>query len=240
MHGSFPIDTIPDVGLNTQNEGLNFEEIYSLGDVNGDKFNDLFAQAGNFGYSNIKLWVGGRNMPYTSGDQANKTWFGTSNGFGRILSNIGDVDGDGVNDIAIGQVLYGMQPDPNSTCNKGRIFIFKGDTNVIGDTGTVSVKDIDNIPGNYYLYEPFPNPFNPSIHLEFRIADYGTVIMKIYDSLGREITTLMNEEKYPGNYEVKFDASKNKLSSGVYFVNLRILKGGKEVFSKSKKITLLK
>ena len=76
--------------------------------------------------------------------------------------------------------------------------------------------------------------------MEFRTSEFGEVVLKIYDVAGREIATLMNEEKYPGKYEVKFDASKYKLGSGVYFINLKVIKGGKEIYIKSKKITLLK
>jgi len=239
LHGSFPIDTIPDVGLNTQNEGLNFAQIYSLGDVNGARYNDFFAQARNFGYRNIKLWVGGRNMPLTLDDVANRTWFGTSDGFGRTLSNVGDVDGDGVNDIAIGQIPFSYD-SIYKYCNKSRIYILKGDTNVIGDTGTVGVIDKDNILKDYYLYEPYPNPFNPSTVISWQSVVSSFVTINVFDILGRKIITLLNEEETAGQHKLEFNASKYKLSSGVYLINLKIMKGGKEIFTKSKKITLLK
>ena len=217
LHGSFPIDTIPDVGLNTQNEGLG--EIISLGDVNGDGYNDFFSKTNIFGYANIKLWVGGRDMPYTSDDQANKTWFGTSDGFGRILSKVGDVDGDGVNDIAIGKILYGAQP--TTFCNKGWIYIFKGDTSVIGDTGSVDVNDKKIIPMDYNLYDPYPNPFNPSTVIGYRLSVLSHIKITVYDLLGDEVAILVNGEKPAGKYEIEFDASKYKLSSGVYFYKLK-------------------
>ena len=65
----------------------------------------------------------------------------------------------------------------------------------------------------------YPNPFNPSTIIEYQIADPGLVTLKIYDVLGNEIATLVNEVKMPGNYHVGFDGS--KLSSGVYFYQLR-------------------
>jgi len=158
LHGSFPIDTIPDAGLNTQNLGLG--RTVSLGDVNGDGYNDFFGK--DFAaYPNVKLWVGGREMPYTSDDQANKTWFGTSGGFGRVIATVGDVDGDSVNDIAICEIPYGNPTD----CKISLVYIFRGDTSVMGDTGTVTVNEIDLMPKSYYLYDPYPNPFNPSTNL---------------------------------------------------------------------------
>jgi hypothetical protein len=233
LHGSFPIDTIPDVGLNTQNLGLG--HTVSLGDVNGDGYNDFFGKDGA-SYPNVKLWVGGRNMPYTSDDQANKTWFGTSGGFGRVISNVGDVDGDSVNDIAICEIPYGAPAD----CKPGLVYIFRGDTSVIGDTGTVSINDNDIIPIDYQFIDPYPNPFNPSTNLSFFIGQRSFISLKVYDMLGKEVANLLNEEKPSGKFELEFNADDYNLSSGIYLVNFRIMKGGAEVFYESKKIILLK
>ena len=233
LHGSFPIDTIPDVGLNTQNLGLG--RTISLGDVNGDGYNDFFGK--DFAaYPNVKLWVGGREMPYTSDDQANKTWFGTSGGFGRVISAVGDVDGDGVNDMAICEIPYGIPVD----CKPGLVYIFRGDTSVIGDTGTVSTNEENIIPYDYQFIDPYPNPFNPSANLSFVICHQSFISLKVYDMLGKEVTTLLNEEKPSGKYEVDFNADDYNLSSGIYLVKLSIMKGGEQVFNESKKIILLK
>lgn len=233
LHGSLPIDTIPDVGLNTQNVPLRLEETFSLGDVNGDGYNDFFSKDAGF-YPNVKLWVGGREMPYTSDDQANKTWVGTSSGFGWIIAAVGDIDGDCINDILIGERPY------LSECDIGRVYIFKGDTNVIGDTGIAGVNDKGIITTDYYLYEPYPNPFNSVTNFRFRISDFGLVTLKIYDVLGREITTLINEEKKAGKYQIEFDAANYGLSSGIYFIKLEVYRSNSLQFSSSKKITLLK
>ena len=73
-------------------------------------------------------------------------------------------------------------------------------------------------PQDFLLMRNFPNPFNPMTNIGFRIANFGLVRLKIYDILGNEITTLVNEEKPAGTYEVKFDAS--DLASGMYFARL--------------------
>lgn len=76
----------------------------------------------------------------------------------------------------------------------------------------------ERIPTGYQLFQNYPNPFNPTTNFEFQIADFGFVNLKIYDVLGREVVTLINEERAPGIYSVSFNAS--SLSSGVYFYKI--------------------
>ncbi len=89
----------------------------------------------------------------------------------------------------------------------------------------VSVREIgeEAIPKNFELYQNYPNPFNPNTTIKYEIPgqahnDNTNVTLKIYDILGREVATLVNEQQTPGNYEVKFNAE--KLNSGVYFYRL--------------------
>lgn len=74
------------------------------------------------------------------------------------------------------------------------------------------------IPSDYTLGQNYPNPFNPSTKINFAIPTTGLVTMKIYDVLGKEVASLLNETKVAGNYTVDFDGS--KLSSGVYFYRI--------------------
>jgi len=96
------------------------------------------------------------------------------------------------------------------------------------------------IPLNYFLSQNYPNPFNPTTVIDYQLPIVGYVTLKVYDILGREIT-LVNEEKIPGNYEVKFDGS--NLSSGVYFYRLQAgdpsLRSG-QGFTETKKLILMK
>jgi hypothetical protein len=75
------------------------------------------------------------------------------------------------------------------------------------------------IPNYYFLEQNYPNPFNPVTNIKFGIPETGNVRLVVFDILGREVTTLMNEHKNPGTYEVKFDAS--QLASGIYFYSLQ-------------------
>ncbi|MCX6174475.1 MAG: T9SS type A sorting domain-containing protein [Ignavibacteriales bacterium] len=94
------------------------------------------------------------------------------------------------------------------------------------------------IPNSFMLYQNYPNPFNPSTTIKYSIPHIGTghvvpAQLKVYDVLGREVAILVNEEKSPGNYEVKFDGT--NISSGVYFYTLSA-----NGFFQSKKMLLMK
>jgi hypothetical protein len=73
-------------------------------------------------------------------------------------------------------------------------------------------------PEEFSLEQNYPNPFNPSTSIQYRVSNTSNVSMKVYDVLGNEVATLVNEEKPAGSYEVKFDAA--GLSSGIYFYKL--------------------
>ena len=72
---------------------------------------------------------------------------------------------------------------------------------------------------HFDLKQNYPNPFNPSTTIKYQIPLSGNVTLKVYDILGKEVTTLVNERKLPGSYEVKFNAT--DLSSGIYFYKLQ-------------------
>jgi hypothetical protein len=97
---------------------------------------------------------------------------------------------------------------------------------------TVGIKDF-SIPRNFILAQNYPNPFNPSTKIKYQIPELSFVTIRVYDVLGIEIATLVNEEKPVGNYEVVFNA--NNLSSGIYIYQL---KSGN--FVETKKMILLK
>lgn len=90
-----------------------------------------------------------------------------------------------------------------------------------------------SVPESYQLKQNYPNPFNPTTNIEFTLLNSGFVSLKVYDVLGREVLTLLNEERPAGNYKATFDA--NNLPSGTYFYTL---KSGE--FSQTKKMLLTK
>ena len=92
-------------------------------------------------------------------------------------------------------------------------------TNGGGEGFPLNVLQISNeTPGLFTLEQNYPNPFNPSTYLEFSISKREFVNLKVYDLLGSEVTTLINEFKNAGRYTLKFDGS--NLASGIYFYSI--------------------
>jgi len=142
----------------------------------------------------------------------NFTWAKTvlaNNFYGGTALTVIDFDGDNDLDIIAG------------ASNLGELYWFENQlvSNVIEN------KD-NSIPKQFHLFQNFPNPFNPSAKIKFTIPSNvilsgakNLVLLKVYDVLGNEITTLVNEEKPAGSYEVEFNAS--SLASGLYFYTLQ-------------------
>jgi hypothetical protein len=103
----------------------------------------------------------------------------------------------------------------------------------------VDVDEQQDSPLTFYLSQNYPNPFNPTTKIKFQIPLLGGdkrggfVTLKVYDVLGNEVTTLVNEEKQPGVYEVEFDGS--KMASGVYYYRIK-----SDSFIETKKMILMK
>ena len=95
------------------------------------------------------------------------------------------------------------------------------------------VKNDPKIINSFYLSQNFPNPFNPITTIRYQLSVAGEVTLKLYDVLGNEIATLVNEEKSSGEYELTFYAG--NLPSGIYFYQLKI-----GSFVQTKKMILMK
>jgi hypothetical protein len=93
---------------------------------------------------------------------------------------------------------------------------------VLVQSGGFMITDVENsvanFPEEYFLSQNYPNPFNPSTKIEYRVSQASFVQLKVYDILGNEVATLVNEEKNRGVYSINFDAS--QLASGIYFYSL--------------------
>jgi len=106
-------------------------------------------------------------------------------------------------------------------------------------TRIVGVKEYtESIPSQFSLDQNYPNPFNPSTSIRFSLRTSGTVTLKVYNLLGEEVATLVNEKMDIGNYESTLNAT--QLASGVYFYRLNIVSNNGSKFSESKKMLLLK
>jgi hypothetical protein len=90
---------------------------------------------------------------------------------------------------------------------------------LIGETTLVSVEDQDNSSMQFSLLQNFPNPFNPLTTINWQLASGSNTTLKVFDILGRDVSTLVNEYREAGNYMTEFNAT--NLPSGVYFYQLK-------------------
>ncbi|TDJ55980.1 MAG: choice-of-anchor D domain-containing protein [Ignavibacteria bacterium] len=168
-----------------------------------------------------------------TGDQ-NGTFYCVSGKDGSLIFN-NNFPGDRISSVNVMPSVDGNYSfELLAGSKEGKVVCFSGGV----DTVSTGIVNEELIPDNFVLYQNYPNPFNPSTKIKFSIPSVETghapsVQLIVYDILGNEVTTLVNEEKPQGIYEVEFDAS--MYSSGVYFYQLR--SGG---FIDVKKMILLK
>ncbi len=163
------------------------------------------------GGSNLLIEICFNNSSYTTNSMVYAT-----NAANCLIHKYQDLPTSGGCDFSTGS-LY--SPRPNIGFNIDY-------PNSIGNPITLEPKD-------YQLYQNFPNPFNPSTKIKFDIPKQANVVIKVYDILGKEIKTLLNENKSPGSYIIDFNAS--GFTSGVYFY--RITAGN---YTDTKKMIVLK
>ncbi len=110
-----------------------------------------------------------------------------------------------------------------------------------GDTTITNIQSKKDIPLFYFLlYQNYPNPFNPSTTISWRLAEGGFTSLKVYDVLGREVATLIDEEESPGYHKIEFNSERYKLSSGVYLVHLRVTDKNSMLYTHTIKLSLIK
>ena len=95
-------------------------------------------------------------------------------------------------------------------------------------------------PHQFYLFQNYPNPFNPSTKIKYKTPEISFVILKVYDVLGNEIATLVNEDKPAGSFVVEFNEA--DLPSSIYFYRLQVYptNGGAGEFVETKKMIFLR
>lgn len=145
-----------------------------------------------------------------------------------VISNSATVVSNGKQKLAgtLGQTITGKSN--NSTYSSSAGFWYQHINSL------TRVKEIEAaIPKKFQLYQNFPNPFNPSTTIQFALPKKAKVLMTLYDILGREVTTLINEEREAGIHQVIFQA--NELSSGIYFYRIQA-----DQFHQTKKLILMK
>jgi len=227
--------------LKTTNAGLNWSVIYNvtgshiynmhfINEYTGYCTGTNLMKTTNGGYN----WTTYANFPVTNSKGIeivnNSTIFVTN--IGAIYKSTNDGANWGSLDVPTN---YLMQFTKFFDVNNGLAF---GQYGVILRTtnggGLVAVKNIESeIPSAYSLSQNYPNPFNNTSKLKFEIANLGNVKIIVYDVMGREVQTLVNERLQAGTYETTFDGS--MLNSGVYFYKIR---AGE--FTETKRMLLIK
>ncbi len=226
---STPNMHLPNPGVN--NYGWS---IADGGDMNGHGYNDIVVgcPAATYTAGFVFVYSGGPKIDTAFDAALGVQGLYTACGFGESVSSAGDVNGDGLSDIIVGSPSYPMfGPFKDS---QGFWGIFLGDSAI-----PTSVKRCpESLPGEFKLDQAYPNPFNPGTTINYQLSANSRVTIKVYDILGREIKTLIDEDKAPGEYEVKFDAS--GLASGVYYYRVTATTRDGKTFMQAKKVSLIK
>ena len=132
----------------------------------------------------------------------------------------------------IGQPVIGVAANANNTVSSGFWYV----------TGSVIVTSVEELPGTlpteFRLYQNYPNPFNPTTTIQFDLPAPSEVTIIIFDIQGREVTTLLQEQRESGVHKVTLEAS--DIPSGVYFYRIHSSSGKTKNFVQTKKFVLLK
>jgi len=145
-------------------------------------------------YTNNRIFIGTKNGVYLSTDHGNE-WQQLNDGLDDLYIHSLAIDD-------FGYIYAGTEEG-----------LYKSNSNII-----TNLRD-QEIPQSFYLSQNYPNPFNPTTTIKYKIPGLSFVTLKVYDVLGNEIETLVDEEKAVGSYEVEFSAT--ALPSGIYFYRLQ-------------------
>lgn len=176
------------------------------------------------GYSNCK-WIEGTNTCYISANVGTAGVVKKSTDGGLTWNTMTTSGLTAITSMEfkrVGSTVYGYAITANGNVLKV--------TDVV--TGINTVNNL--IPSEYKLEQNYPNPFNPTTNINFSLPKSSNVSLKVYDALGKEVATLVNEFRTAGNYTSEFSAASN-LTSGIYFYTLT-----SENFTSTKKLMLVK
>ena len=220
------LDQVDDVSTIT---GTSFQEVGvydatararggDIGDIDGDGNFDIVATSGT-SETVMRIEYNGSGSP---ADSTSYTWTEMVNsadagGLGERyypLRITDDLDGDGKNEVVLTNLF---------ASNPGQPIII-----VLESTGMDQVTSAEDepfeLPEQFVLHQNYPNPFNPSTTIEYDVMEAAPVTVRIYDTLGRVVSTLVSGEmQQPGRYRINWDAQTaagGRLASGMYFYSL--------------------
>jgi hypothetical protein len=202
-------------------------------------------------FSNNNIFTDAYNILYLSTDTCN-TWtpIATLNIQAGLCWSSGSSEGMLIGTEDLGVFVFSDEGDSLGSRNEGLTnlnihtltldntgFVYAGTANGVWRRPLSEVTSVEEnqieIPSSYILSQNFPNPFNPSTVISYQLPVSSDVTLKVYDILGNEIATLVDEYKPAGRYEAEFNAS--SLPSGVYFYQLKTSE-----FVQTRKMILMK
>ena len=177
------------------------------------------------------LWAGNLRDDWSGPGGKGSMWYAFDVSTGKIIDSLG---------IPLGDSSAGGVYSPRGAAwsNDGtKMYLADFDYGTISIYDYVSVTSVEEIPNvvptEFALTQNFPNPFNPTTTISFTLPEANVVSLKVFNMLGQEVATILNEQKAAGAYKATFDAS--KMASGTYVYTLKV--GN---FVQSKKMILLK
>jgi len=218
--GSTDFDTLLDLHIESAPK--------AVGHINRDKYGDLVVSAydpGGMGL--VYVYLGGTEMDSIPDWGVLGQYWG---GLGGAIATA-DLNNDGVDELILSEPLYFFHS------NKGRVYVYSGDTNVV----SVEEEEEEQIlPYEFALQQNYPNPFNANTVIRYSLDASRPVhaTLKIYNILGEEVRTLVDKWQSKGEYQVIWNGKDNygkEVASGIYFCQLKV--GDR---SKTKKLLLLK
>ncbi len=206
--------------LYSVNNGFETFQTFNIANTNASSL-DVYVPDGQDGFRANFLWLTNNGQLYYRSGKPQVSGFWTASAFRMdgagfapgSLARVGNVNGS----------CFAIYSNQNNTTLYS----------VNGCSGNHVGVEPNEIPVQYSLSQNYPNPFNPNTSIKFEIPKSGFVKLAVYDILGKEVVTLVNEKRDAGVYLVDFNAT--GLSSGVYFYKLIT-----EDFTDLKKMTLLK
>ena len=209
-------------------DGFTINSPILFGDINKDGYQDIGLQAYTSG-DGTRIILGGPRPLLLDFLDRNE----------RLIGNVGDFNGDGVDDFAAGQ----FPGDGGGACARswvGNTLYFKirsGDINAINPSG---IED-ELLPEGYNIeINPYPNPFNPEVKIEYHLPGAGHVKLSVFSSLGEEIFTKNLSYRNKGKDETTLDFSGLNVPSGVYLLRLTLRTPDKGTLVKNTKLAFMK
>lgn len=209
------VSHIPDLTLALPDSSLYgafYGRATNIGDINGDGNNDFTLKTNPGGAACLIVYLGG---PIPKPVAARCKGFVNSTDAFSMVSSVGDLDGDGINDFGATVPHDALGSPPQD----GYLVIFSGDTTLTTSVTTTA----EQIPKNATLAQNYPNPFNPQTIIQYSLRKSSHIRILVYDDTGKEVRRLLDKVQEAGNQQVVWDGKSSNgtiLSSGAYFYTL--------------------